>query len=113
MAKISILLLYRRIFATAAFRKATHIVGAACIVWGLIAILWMIFQCHPVSGIFNPDDTFTDKCFNLQAYYRGVSGAHMGLDIIILCMPLLMIQQLKLPTLQKIILCGIFMLGSL
>lgn len=113
MAKVAILLLYRRIFATATFRKATHIVGAACVAWCLIAILCLVFQCHPISGIWNPDDTFTDKCFNLQAYYRGISGAHMGLDIIILCMPLHMIQQLKLPTIQRIVLSGIFMLGGL
>ena len=28
------------------------------------------------------EDTFTDKCFNLKAYYAGVSGSNMALDIL-------------------------------
>ena len=30
---------------------------------------------------------FTEKCFDFRAYCKGISGAHVGLDIIILCMP--------------------------
>lgn len=113
MVKISILLLYRRIFNTSAFRKMSLAVGAACVGWAIAAILCLIFQCNPISGLWNPAYTFTDKCINLQAYYRGISGAHMGLDIILLAMPIYMVWNLRLDASQKLIVSGIFMLGSL
>lgn len=37
----------------------------------------------------------------------------MGLDIIILCMPLRVIYKLELPADQKLMVSGIFMIGSL
>lgn len=113
MVKISILLMYRRIFDTDAFKKATWVVGAASVAWAIAAILCLIFQCHPFSGLWNPQDTFTSKCFNLQAYYRAVAGSNMALDVIILCMPLYMVWRLKLESGQKLMLSGIFALGGL
>ena len=113
MAKISILLLYRRIFATKAFRKATLILVVACIMWAIAAICCVIFQCRPVSGAWTPTDLFTEKCIDLRTYFQCISGAHMGFDIIILCMPLHMIYKLELPAAQKLMVSGIFMLGGL
>ena len=113
MVKISILLMYRRIFDTAAFKRATWIVGTACVAWGIAAVFCLIFQCQPFSGLWNPEDTFTDKCIDLQAYYRAVASSNMALDVIILCMPLYMVWKLKLEASQKLMLSGIFALGGL
>lgn len=113
MVKISILLLYRRVFDTRNFKIATAVLSGVCLSWGVVAIVCLIFQCHPVSGMWTPADTFTDKCFNLKAYYSGVSGTNMALDIIILSMPIYMVWGLSLPTSQKIALSGIFLLGGL
>ncbi|KAL9064748.1 MAG: hypothetical protein Q9161_008677 [Pseudevernia consocians] len=113
MVKISILLMYRRIFDTEAFKKATWVVGVACVAWAIAAVLCLVFQCHPFSGLWNPEDTFTSKCINLQSYYRAVASSNMALDIIILCMPLYMVWRLKLEASQKLMLSGIFALGGL
>lgn len=113
MVKISILLMYRRIFDTEAFKKATWVVGTACVAWAIAAIFCLVFQCQPFSGMWNPEDTFTDKCINLQSYYRAVASSNMALDIIILCMPLYMVWKLKLEASQKLMLSGIFALGGL
>lgn len=113
MVKISILLMYRRIFDTEAFKKATWVVGTACVAWAIAAILCLVFQCHPMSGMWNPEDTFTDKCINLQAYYRAVASSNMALDVVILFMPLYMVWRLKLEASQKLMLSGIFALGGL
>ena len=113
MVKISILLMYRRIFDTEAFKKATLVVGAACVAWAIAAIFCLIFQCHPFSGLWNPELTFTNKCINLQSYYRAIASSNMALDIIILCMPLFMVWRLKLEASQKLMLSGIFALGGL
>ncbi len=113
MVKISILLMYRRIFDTEAFRKATWIVGAACIAWTIAAVVCLICQCRPFSGLWNPEYTFTAKCIDIQAYYKAVAASNMALDVIILCMPVYMVWKLKLDASQKLMLSGIFALGGL
>ena len=113
MAKISILLLYRRIFPTQVIRRATLVIGVACVMWAIAAICCIIFQCRPISGAWNPNDVFTDRCIDLRTYFQCTSGVHIGLDIIILCMPLRMIYKLELPADQKLMVSGIFMIGGL
>lgn len=113
MAKISILLLYRRLFATAAFRKAALTVGTAVVAWTIAAILALIFQCHPISGLWYPDLTFSNQCISLSIYYSSVSGLNMVLDIVVLCLPLWMVWHLKLDAGQKFMLSAVFALGAL
>lgn len=113
MVKISILLLYRRVFDTKKFKIITSVLSGVCLAWGVVAIVCLIFQCHPISGMWNPEDSFTDKCFDLKAYYAAVSGSNMGLDIILLSLPMYMIWGLRLPASQKIGLTFIFLLGGL
>ena len=110
--RISILLLYRRIFATPAFRKTTVVVGGTCIAWFIAEAFTDIFQCHPFTAAFHPQDFPPNQCFNLPAYYWGITASNLGLDVIILYMPLHMVWGLKLPVRQKLMLSGIFLIGS-
>ncbi|KAL8676437.1 MAG: hypothetical protein Q9186_007043 [Xanthomendoza sp. 1 TL-2023] len=112
-SKISILLLYRRIFATRRFRQVTVAVGSLCVGWCIAAIVADIFQCQPMHAAFNPDKLFTSRCMNLQAYYRGVTASNLVLDLVVLSMPLCMVWTLTLDTKQKISVSGIFLLGGL
>ena len=111
--KISILLLYRRIFTTAPFRKASVAVGAACLLWFIIEVFMDIFQCHPIKAAFDPALLSTDRCIDLQSFYSGITIANLCLDVVILYLPLHMVWKLKLPTKQKLTLSGIFLFGSL
>ncbi|CAF9926230.1 MAG: hypothetical protein ALECFALPRED_003396 [Alectoria fallacina] len=113
MVKISILLLYRRIFDTLIFRRATIVVGMACISWLVAALLCLAFQCHTIAERDNPDSLFSDQCIHIKVYWDAITGSNMGLDLIILCMPLHMVWNLKLATRQKMALSGIFTLGAL
>lgn len=113
MVKISILLLYRRIFNTIIFRRATIIVGMACISWLLAALLCLAFQCHTDAERDNPGSLFSDQCIHIKVYWDAITGSNMGLDLIILCMPLRTVWNLKLATRQKIAFSGIFALGAL
>ena len=112
MVKISILLLYRRIFDTAAFRRKTLVVGILCMTWFFISFFLEIFQCHPPNAAFDPM-LFTDHCIAMQSYYEGVTAANMCIDIIMLLLPVHMVWRLKLSIKQKIVLTCIFMLGGL
>ena len=113
LVKLSLILLYRRIFATPHFKTASLVVGTACIAWFLISLFLIVFQCHPVSAFFNPELLFTDHCIDLQALYRGLLASNIALDLILLCLPLYMVLGLQLAVRQKLLLAGIFALGSL
>ena len=113
MVKISILLLYRRIFDTVHFRRTSTIVGLACIAWLIAALLCLAFQCRTEAERYNADSVFSNQCIDLKAYWISVTGSNMALDLIILSMPLYMVWNLRLETHQKIALSGIFALGAL
>ena len=113
LVKISILLLYRRIFDTAAFKRKTLVVGVLCIIWFFIAICLEIFQCHPLSAAFDPEMLSTDHCIDFQTYYEGVTASNIAMDIIMLLLPVHMVWRLRLPIKQRIVLSSIFMLGGL
>ena len=111
--KISILLLYRRIFTTASFRRVSVAVGIACLLWFIIEVFLDIFQCRPFKAAFDPMLLLTDHCIDLQSFYSGITVANLGLDLVVLYLPLHMVWKLKLPTKQKLMLSGTFLLGGL
>ncbi|KAL8749554.1 MAG: hypothetical protein Q9184_006764 [Pyrenodesmia sp. 2 TL-2023] len=111
--KISLLVLYRRLFDIPAFRKRSLIVGIACLLWGVIAIFTTIFQCRPFTAAFDPASLVTYHCINIESYYIGMVAANLGLDIIMLLLPLHMVWKLQLPVRQRVALSGIFSIGLL
>lgn len=111
--KISLLILYRRIFDTAAFRKKSLVVGIACIVWWVVEVFMEVFQCHPFAAAFDPTSLFTDRCIDIQSFYIGITASNIGLDVILFLLPLHMVWKLKLSAKQKIALSGIFSIGLL
>lgn len=111
--KISLLLLYRRIFNTTLFKKQSLIVGIACIVWLVVEMSLNIFQCTPFSAAFQPAYLFTDRCIDLQAFYWGVTVTNLLLDVVVLLLPMQVVWKLKLPKRQKITLSAIFLSGGL
>lgn len=72
-----------------------------------------IFQCRPFTAAFDPTLLFTDHCIDLQSFYSSVTIANLGLDVVVLYLPLYMVWKLKFPTKQKLMLSGIFLLGGL
>ena len=113
LVKLSILLLYRRIFVTEGFRRTTIYVGIICVAWFFIAVFMDLFQCHPFKAAFDVELLFTDQCINLQTYYWGISAGNLALDVVLLYLPLHMVWGLQLPKRQKFTVSGIFMLGGL
>lgn len=113
IVKLSILVLYRRIFSTVTFRRTTPIVGAVVMLWFIVALFTDLFQCRPFQAAFDLELLFTDQCINLQAYYWGITASNLCIDVFMLYMPLHMVWGLKLPTRQKIALSGIFLLGGM
>ena len=113
IVKISLLLLYRRIFAISSVRLVSMIVIIVCVMWLLSNVLVVIFQCRPVSAFFNAELLFTNQCIDIQAFYTSITAGNLMLDLLILALPLYMVHGLQLRVKQKIVLSGIFALGAL
>ena len=111
--KISLLMLYRRIFVTDRFRKASLVVDVICILWCLMTVIVDIVQCSPISAAFESHSIIISQCINVQNFYWGIAGANLTLNFIILSMLLYMVSGLQLPKRQKIYLGAIFLLGEL
>lgn len=110
MVRISILILYRRVFDTPAFRKKVLIVAALCLTWFFLVLFLDIFQCHPFTDAFRTPRPST--CMSIQAFLWGMTASNLLLDLIMLCLPLSMVFKLDLPKSEKWILVSVFSLGG-
>ena len=81
-------------------------------IWFIVSLFLNLFQCRPFQAAFDPELLFTNQCINLQAYYWGITGSNLVIDIVMLYMPLHMVWGLKLHLRHKIELSGIFSLGA-
>ncbi|MCJ1432768.1 hypothetical protein MMC27_002125 [Xylographa pallens] len=109
-AKISVLLLYRRIFSQGRFRYAIYTVGALCLLWLTIVLFVTFFQCQPVAFAWDHTSQHS-TCINLAAMYYGFTVSNMVLDILVTFMPVKLIWQLQVPLKQRALLLAIMLLG--
>ncbi|EEH35587.1 hypothetical protein PAAG_06634 [Paracoccidioides lutzii Pb01] len=109
LCKISILLLYRRIFVTRKFRIAVDISLTVVTVYFIITLLTNIAECRPIAKNF--DHSVPGKCLSLTAHWLANAIATSLTDIVTLILPMPVIHRLRLPTRQKLGLIGIFALG--
>lgn len=115
LVRVSILLLYRRIFDIRSFRIITTGLMAACTAWGVSICAANIFQCHTITDAFRPEvvGALDGRCINLQAMFYGTLGTGFTLDLVILILPFQQIWGLRLERRQKLELTAILSLGGL
>ncbi|KAF6823977.1 integral membrane protein [Colletotrichum plurivorum] len=111
-AKISILLLFSRVFAASKWlQQATKIFIAFLVLHGATFLLIVVFECTPISSTWdltNPNR----KCLDITAI--GYSGAGFSIveDFAILLLPIPELIRLQLTTKRKFGLGFMFSLGS-
>ena len=113
MVKLSILMLYRRIFTTSDFRQKILVVGSVCIVWCLLSIFIYVFGCRPFSAAFDIELLFTYHCINLQTFIWAITACNVGLDVVVLSLPIHQVWKLQLSVRKKISVSAVFLLGGL
>lgn len=117
--KISILLLYVRIFGRLRYmRYLAYGIGAFTICWAISCFLVIFFQCRPIEAIWNPKGPLNPKgvhgkCIKLFLFLILGSAINSLVDFAILLMPIRPTWNLHLPKAQRISIIGIFSLGSL
>jgi len=110
--KISVLLLYRKLFTVPAFKLASLIGVVIACAWIIAFTLVTIFQCKPISLYWTElEFLWGDACIQIIPFYQAQAVTDIVTDFAILAMPLRMIWNLHLPTKQKWAVTGMFALG--
>ncbi|KAJ5824021.1 hypothetical protein N7447_006361 [Penicillium robsamsonii] len=111
LIKFSIILFYRRIF------------GMTCTMWFCVfltvgyfisCIVAFLVCCRPVSYYWTQyTEPSGGKCvYDLYPFYIGNAAANVTTDGIILLVPIPLVWKLQMRKTQKVLLCGIFLLGG-
>lgn len=111
LTKISILLLYLRIFITDWFQRTCRIFIAIVIAFTFGTVISSVFQCAPIAFAF--DKTKKGTCIDLTAFWYANAAFNILSDITIILLPVPVVKKLQLPPQQKVLLCGIFAIGLL
>ncbi|KAE8380874.1 hypothetical protein BDV26DRAFT_114792 [Aspergillus bertholletiae] len=111
--KLSILMMYRRIFTNISrlFRVGAMICGAIVTLWATAFVPAAIFQCTPIAKAWDID--IPGHCISLQLAFYCVALPNIFTDIAILSLPIRSCWQLHRSVLYRLSLIGIFMLGIL
>jgi len=112
-AKVSILILYLRLFTRRWFTLTCKLGIIFIVLHGISFIFAVAFQCTPVHAIWDPYLQHSKKCLNLPAI--GISGAIFSIveDVVILLLPVPEILRLHMSTNKKWGLLVMFAIGSL
>jgi hypothetical protein len=108
--KMSILLQYRRVFATPRMRLACTILIGFLAVYGTWTIVSAWANCVPLAKFWDP--TVPGFCFDKKALWFSNSAIHILTDILILFYPMPVLRSLQLPKKQKFALMAVFALGG-
>ncbi|KAJ5833618.1 hypothetical protein N7474_001929 [Penicillium riverlandense] len=108
--KLSVLLMYHRIFPVRLIKIGGYILGGITIAWVVSVDLVAIFQCTPIARVYNP--MLPGHCIDLKAALIGNGVPNFVTDICILALPARLIWRLQASTLQRISIILVFLSGS-
>lgn len=112
LTKISILLLYMRIFAVFTwFRWIGRVLIGIVTAYMISAFFAAVFQCTPVARAW--DKSIPGTCISIEMNWYANAGFSITTDAIILLLPIKPILSLKLPVAEKVAVMGVFVLGAL
>ncbi|OJJ00155.1 hypothetical protein ASPVEDRAFT_149127 [Aspergillus versicolor CBS 583.65] len=115
LTKSSLLLFYQRIFGIVkSFRYTLWISWFLITGYFVACVIASIAGCNPPSYIW---DRFRDPntpggCFDEVAFFRWNGLANLLLDVLMLVLPLPMVWRMRTSRRQKVLLTGIFLMGS-
>ncbi|WQF75520.1 hypothetical protein CDEST_00534 [Colletotrichum destructivum] len=108
--KISLLLMYCRIFPSRNFKIAAMTLGGITIAWCIAIVFVCIFQCTPVAKAYMP--WIDGTCIDLKASFIGNAIPNILTDVAILCLPIGQVWKLQVTLAQRLSLCFMFLLGG-
>lgn len=109
--KLSILLMYYRIFRFPYFKKWAYAIGTFVILWVICITFLFIFICVPVQKLWYP--SLPGHCISQVGTWISNATSTIATDLIILFLPLPQVWKLQLRLSEKIALTVAFGLGFL
>jgi hypothetical protein len=109
--KLSILLMYYRIFHFPYFKKMAYVIGAFCIAWVITITFLFIFICVPVEKLWTPD--LPGHCIDQVSTWISNACSTILTDVLILLLPIPQVWKLQLRRPEKIGVTFAFCLGFL
>ena len=114
LIKLSILHFYLRVFYSPVFRRAVLVVMGLCVAFWFGAFFGTaIFYIPPRALWAAPDSAPEAHCGNSQAMYSACASSDLGLDVIVISLPMPILWRLQLPIVKKIALTFVFGVGFL
>ncbi|OQD95217.1 hypothetical protein PENSOL_c021G01676 [Penicillium solitum] len=110
MTKMSILMLYLRIFIQRWFRIACSVLLAIITSYMVGAFFASVFQCTPVARAWNK--AIPGSCIDITTNWYANAGFSIATDIIILTLPMYPLYKSKIILKRKIALMIVFALGA-
>ncbi|KAH9828319.1 cfem domain-containing protein [Teratosphaeria destructans] len=113
--KISILLLYLRIFPKTVshdFRYLCWFMISICTAYLLSNSLVFIFQCHPVAYAWTSwDGQHTGHCIDIQAFNYASIATNIALEVVVFILPIPRLLRIDMCLRKKIVACLTFTVG--
>ncbi|KAL2268980.1 hypothetical protein VTJ83DRAFT_3826 [Remersonia thermophila] len=109
LTKISILLMYYRLFSNTVLRPIIFVGLGFLGSWAVTLSILLPMVCMPVHKFWEPDAP--GVCLNQLAIWYVMAGINVFTDFSLLIMPMPLIKSLNLPARQKALLFAIFTLG--
>ncbi len=113
LTKMTVLLLYRRIFPGETFKKAVMIGYGVVFLWTVGYFFSNLFQCWPIATNWTWWGFSKDLCINTNMMILSQSWSDVFTDLAILAMPLPCIWALQMKFRHKLGVSAIFLLGLL
>jgi hypothetical protein len=109
--KISLLLMYYRIFHFPFFKRWAYIISTFVILWVICITFLFIFICVPVQKLWYPQ--LPGHCINQVSTWIANATSTILSDLATLILPIPQVWKLRLPTNEKVVITFAFSLGSL
>ena len=114
MIKLSVLLLYRRLFVGPIFNLYSLAMCGVIALWSLSFFFALAFQCGThIAASWTSLAMIEAYCDNTSALNVAFVVSDVITDVMILIIPLPIVWRLQMSTANKIALTGIFLLGML
>ncbi|TGZ82628.1 hypothetical protein EX30DRAFT_305028 [Ascodesmis nigricans] len=108
--KVSLLLMYIRIFTIPAFRKVAWTLMCIAVSWAIAINFASAFQCTPVKKAWLPQTPGT--CIHVKAFFFGNAIPNIITDLVMLCLPMPVVWTLHSSLGHKLSLSVVFSLGA-
>lgn len=110
LIKVSLLLMYIRIFPVKRVLVGAYILMAISISWAISLIIVALAQCLPMDKLWKP--WIEGRCIDIKATFLAIAIPNIITDIAILALPIPLLWGLQTTRVRKISLSIIFLLGS-